>query len=172
MANVAGFAVGVRHVLAAAGWDVDADGLFGAPEITVVVGEERHATVDRALRLLGLGKRHITAVSADEQGRMLPAALRDALGDRPTIVCAQAGNVNTGAFDPLREICGIAHEHDARVHVDGAFGLWAAATPSLRHLLDGVGLADSWATDAHKWFNVPYDCGIVLCATPTATGRQ
>jgi glutamate/tyrosine decarboxylase-like PLP-dependent enzyme len=114
MANVAGFAVGVRHVLAAAGWDVDADGLFGAPEITVVVGEERHATVDRALRLLGLGKRHITAVSADEQGRMLPAALRDALGDRPTIVCAQAGNVNTGAFDPLREICGIAHEHDAR----------------------------------------------------------
>jgi glutamate/tyrosine decarboxylase-like PLP-dependent enzyme len=114
MANFAGLAVGVRHVLAAAGWDVDTEGLFGAPEITVVVGEERHATVDRALRLLGLGKRHITAVSADEQGRMLPAALRDALGDRPTIVCAQAGNVNTGAFDPLREICGIAHEHDAR----------------------------------------------------------
>ncbi len=166
MANFAGLAVGVRHVLTAAGWDVEADGLFGAPEITVVVGEERHATVDRALRLLGFGKRHITAVAADDQGRMLAAALRDALGDGPVIVCAQAGNVNTGAFDPLREICGIAHQHGAWVHVDGAFGLWAAATPSLRHLVDGVGLADSWATDAHKWLNVPYDCGIVLCAHP------
>ena len=166
MANLAGLAVGVRHVLAAAGWDVDADGLFGAPQITVVVGEERHATVDRALRLLGFGKRHITAVSADDQGRMHPSALCEALGDGPAIVCAQAGNVNTGAFDPLREICRIAHEQDAWVHVDGAFGLWAAATPSLRHLLDGVGLADTWATDAHKWLNVPYDCGIVLCAHP------
>ena len=117
------------HVLAAAGWDVDAEGLFGAPEITVVVSEERHATVDRALRLLGFGQRRITAVAADDQGRMRPAALRDALGDRPAIVCAQAGNVNTGAFDPFREICGIAHQHDAWVHVDGAFGLWAA-TPS------------------------------------------
>lgn len=168
MANLAGLAIGLRHVLIAAGWDIDAQGLFGAPEVTVAVGEERHATVDRALRLLGLGKRHITAVPADDQGRMRVPALRDMLGDGPTIVCAQAGNVDTGAFDPLREICELARGRGAWVHVDGAFGLWAAASPALAHLVDGAALADSWATDAHKWLNVPYDCGIVLCAHPDA----
>ncbi|MBA8826190.1 glutamate/tyrosine decarboxylase-like PLP-dependent enzyme [Saccharopolyspora lacisalsi] len=166
MANFTGLAVGLRRVLAAAGWDVDSDGLFGAPEVTVVVGEQRHATVDRALRLLGLGSRHLVAVPTDDQGRMRASALHDVLGGGPTLVCAQAGNVNTGAFDPLREICELAHERHAWVHVDGAFGLWAAASPSSRHLVDGVELADSWATDAHKWLNVPYDCGIVLCAHP------
>jgi glutamate/tyrosine decarboxylase-like PLP-dependent enzyme len=155
-----------RHVLTTAGWDVDADGLFGAPEITVVVGEERHATVDRALRFLGLGERRVTVVPADDQGRMRTSALRGALGDGPAIVCAQAGNVNTGAFDSLRGICEVARERGAWVHVDGAFGLWAAAAPSLHHLVDGVELADSWATDAHKWLNVPYDCGVVVCAHP------
>ena len=166
MANFAGLAAGLRHVLAAAGWDLDAEGLLGAPEIAVVVGEERHATVDRALRFLGLGRRHITVVPADDQGRMRVPALHEALGDGPTIVCAQAGNVNTGSFDLLREVCEVAHARDAWVHVDGAFGLWAAAAPSLRHVADGVELADSWATDGHKWLNVPYDCGIVLCAHP------
>lgn len=166
LANFTGLAVGLRRALAATGWDVDADGLFGAPDVRVLAGAERHATVDRALRFLGLGNRHLVTVPADGQGRMRPDALRDALGDGPAIVCAQAGNVNTGACDPLREICGIAHERDAWVHVDGAFGLWAAAAPSLRHLVDGAELADSWATDGHKWLNVPYDCGIVLCAHP------
>jgi glutamate/tyrosine decarboxylase-like PLP-dependent enzyme len=166
MANYTGLAAGLRHVLGAAGWDLEADGLFGAPAVSVVVGEERHATIDRALRFLGVGRRQITAVAADDQGRMRASALRDALADGPTIVCAQAGNVNTGAFDPLREICALAHARGAWVHVDGAFGLWAATAPSLRHLVDGVELADSWATDAHKWLNVPYDSGIVLCAHP------
>jgi glutamate/tyrosine decarboxylase-like PLP-dependent enzyme len=166
MANLAGLAAGRHHVLTKAGWDVDADGLFGAPEITVVVGEDRHATVGRALRFLGLGERRTTVVPADDQGRMRASALRDVLGDGPAIVCAQAGNVNSGAFDPLRQICELAHERGAWVHVDGAFGLWAAAAPARRHLTDGVELADSWATDAHKWLNVPYDCGIILCAHP------
>lgn len=166
MANFTGLAAGLRQVLTAAGWDVDTDGLFGAPEVSVVVGQERHATVDRALRFLGLGQRHITVVPADDQGRMRTSELSRLLGDGPTIVCAQAGNVNTGAFDPLDEVCELAHDHDAWVHVDGAFGLWAAASPSLRHLVDGVEAADSWATDAHKWLNVPYDCGIVFCAHP------
>ncbi|MBA2317680.1 MAG: aspartate aminotransferase family protein [Euzebyales bacterium] len=164
MANLAGLAVGRHHVLREAGWDVDADGLFGAPEITVAVGEERHATVDRALRFLGLGERRVTVVPADDQGRMRASALAGALGDGPAIVCAQVGNVNTGAFDPVGEICQVAHERGAWVHVDGAFGLWAAAAPSLAHLTGGVALADSWATDAHKWLNVPYDCGVVVCA--------
>ncbi len=166
MANFTGLAVALRHVLGTAGWDVDEQGLYGAPRVTVLVGAERHATVDRALRLLGLGQGNIGVVPADEQGRMLAPALRDELGDGPTIVIAQAGNVNTGAFDPLREICEAAHGQGAWVHVDGAFGLWAAAAPTLAHLVDGAGLADSWATDAHKWLNVPYDSGIVLCAHP------
>lgn len=166
MANLAGLAAARHHVLQAAGWDAEADGLFGAPPINVIVGAERHATVDRALRFLGLGERRVAVVAADDQGRMRASALRDALVDGPAIVCAQAGNVNTGAFDPLREICEVAREHGAWVHVDGAFGLWAAAAPSLAHLTDGVALADSWATDAHKWLNVPYDSGIVFCAHP------
>lgn len=168
MASLAGLAAARHHVLAAADWDVEADGLIGAPGITVIVSAERHATIDRTLRFLGLGERTATVVPADEQGRMDVAALRSTLaqGAGPTIVCAQAGNVNTGAFDPLRDICEVARERGAWVHVDGAFGMWAAASPRLRHLVDGVGLADSWAADGHKWLNVPYDCGIVACAHP------
>jgi glutamate/tyrosine decarboxylase-like PLP-dependent enzyme len=166
MANLTGLAAARHHVLQQVGWDVEGDGLVGAPAIQVVVGEQRHATVGRALRFLGLGERRVTVVPADDQGRMLPAALADALADGPTIVVAQAGNVNTGAFDPLGEICDLVHTRGGWVHVDGAFGLWAAASPKLRHLTDGAGRADSWAVDGHKWLNVPYDCGIVLCAHP------
>jgi glutamate/tyrosine decarboxylase-like PLP-dependent enzyme len=171
MANVAGLAAARGEVLRRAGWDVDADGLHGAPPVTVVVGEERHATIGRALRFLGLGERRVVVVPADDQGRMEAAGLADAIGDGPAIVCAQAGNVNTGASDPLRTICEVAHEAGAWVHVDGAFGLWAAASPAHRHLVDGVELADSWATDGHKWLNVPYDSGFVVCADPEAHRR-
>ncbi len=167
MANLAGLATGLRHGYTRIGWDLDEDGLLGAPPPVVVVGAERHATVDRALRLLGVGRRHLRVVESDDQGRMLPDELSQALSsDGPVLVVAQAGNVNTGAVDPLRAICDTAHAHDAWVHVDGAFGLWAAAAPDRAHLTDGVALADSWATDGHKWLNVPYDCGIVLCAHP------
>ena len=167
LANLAGLATGLRHGYAALGWDLDEDGLLGAPPPTVVVGAERHATVDRALRLLGIGRRHLRVVASDDQGRMVADGLADALdGDGPLLVVAQAGNVNTGAVDPLRAICETAHAHGAWVHVDGAFGLWAAAAPGRAHLTDGLELADSWATDGHKWLNVPYDCGIVLCAHP------
>jgi glutamate/tyrosine decarboxylase-like PLP-dependent enzyme len=142
--------------------------LQGAPPVTVVVGEERHATIGRALRFLGLGERTVTVVEADGQGRMDATALASTLQshDGPLLVCAQAGNVNTGAFDPFAQIAETTHEHDGWMHVDGAFGLWAAASPQLRHLVEGVELADSWATDAHKWLNVPYDSGIVFCAHP------
>lgn len=166
MANFTGLAIGLRHVLHRAGWDVDAHGLVGAPPVTVIAGQERHATVDRALRFLGIGHDHLTVIPANDQGRMYEPALADALDGGPAIVCAQAGNVNTGSFDPLRTICQTAHAVGAWVHIDGAFGLWAAASPARRHLTDGAELADSWATDGHKWLNVPYDCGIVLCAHP------
>ena len=168
MANVAGLAAARHHVLAAQGWDVEANGLYGAPPVTVLVGNERHATVGRALRFLGFGERRVTAVAADDQGRMDADDLRKVLDrtEGPTIVCAQAGNVNTGAFDPLRAIGEACRSHKAWLHVDGAFGLWAGASPRLRPLVDGVELADSWATDGHKWLNVPYDSGIVICAHP------
>ena len=166
MANVTGLAAARFHVLSAAGWDVNRDGLTGAPPVRVLVGEKGHVTVVRALRLLGLGAP--TTVESDEQGRLrvdaLVAALED--GGGPTIVCAQAGEVNTGAFDPLTEIADVCERADAWLHVDGAFGLWAAASPRFRHLVAGVERADSWTTDAHKWLNVPYDSGIVLCAHP------
>jgi glutamate/tyrosine decarboxylase-like PLP-dependent enzyme len=164
MAHVTGLAAARFHVLDAAGWDVGRDGLTGAPRIRVLVGEKRHVTVDRALRLLGLGAP--TIVAADGQGRMLVDAVRDALGEGPTIVCAQAGEVNTGAFDPLPEIADACEQAGAWPHVDGAFGLWAAVAPGHRHLVEGIERADSWTTDAHKWLNVPYDSGIVLCAHP------
>jgi glutamate/tyrosine decarboxylase-like PLP-dependent enzyme len=164
MAHVTGLAAARFHVLDAVGWDVGADGLTGAPPVRVLVGEKRHVTVDRALRLLGLGAP--TVVAADDQGRLLVDPLREALGGGPTIVCAQAGEVNTGAFDPLPEIADACEEAGAWLHVDGAFGLWAAVTPSRRHLVEGIERADSWTTDAHKWLNVPYDSGIVLCAHP------
>jgi hypothetical protein len=136
----------------------------------VLAGRQRHGTIDRALRFLGLGSAAIVPVDADDQGRMRTEALRSALGQGsgPTIVCAQVGNVNSGAVDPVGELCEIAHQAGSWVHVDGAFGLWAAASPRLRHLVAGVERADSWATDAHKWLNVPYDSGLVLCAHPEA----
>ncbi|MGN6608783.1 MAG: pyridoxal phosphate-dependent decarboxylase family protein [Jatrophihabitans sp.] len=168
MANFTGLAAGRHAVLARAGWDVEADGLQGAPRARVLVGAERHDTIDLALRYLGLGRPQ--AVEADEQGRLRVDALAAALaaGDGPTLVCLQAGNLHSGAFDPLAEAIAVAHEHGAWVHVDGAFGLWAAATPSLRHLTAGVEGADSWATDAHKTLNVPYDCGIAIVRDPAA----
>jgi glutamate/tyrosine decarboxylase-like PLP-dependent enzyme len=164
MAHVTGLAAARWHVLDAVGWDVGRQGLSGAPLVRVLVGEKSHVTVDRALRLLGLGAP--TVVAADAQGRLVPAALREALGDEPTIVCAQAGEVNSGVFDPLPEIADLTEEAGAWLHVDGAFGIWAAVSPRFRHLVAGIERADSWTTDAHKWLNVPYDSGIVLCRHP------
>jgi glutamate/tyrosine decarboxylase-like PLP-dependent enzyme len=167
-ANTVGLAAARHHVLADAGWDVERDGLIGAPRLRLLAGAERHATIDRAARLLGFGTAAVEPVAADGQGALDPGALRAALDGGPAIVCAQAGNVNTGACDDLRRICEAAHEHRAWVHVDGAFGLWAAASPRLAHLVDGIELADSWACDGHKWLNVPYDSGYAFCAHPEA----
>jgi glutamate/tyrosine decarboxylase-like PLP-dependent enzyme len=147
-------------VLLGGGWDVEADGLFGAPPIAVVVGEEVHPTLVKSLGVLGLGRSRVVTVPVDGQGRMRADALPRIAG--PTIVCVQAGNVNSGAFDPAAEIVPRAKEAGAWVHVDGAFGLWAAASPALRPLLAGFEQADSWATDAHKWLNVPYDSGLAF----------
>jgi glutamate/tyrosine decarboxylase-like PLP-dependent enzyme len=170
MAHVTALAAARHSVFARVGWDVNERGLIGAPPAHVVVGAERHATIDRALRFLGFGAACLVPVAADAQGRMVPAALAEELArlDGPTIVCAQAGNVNTGSFDPLEAIADLTEEAGAWLHVDGAFGLWAAASPALRHLVAGAARADSWATDAHKWLNVPYDSGIALCAHPEA----
>jgi glutamate/tyrosine decarboxylase-like PLP-dependent enzyme len=154
-----------RHaVLRRAGWDVEADGLHGAPRINVVLSTEAHVTIDVALRYLGMGTRHVHRVATDGQGRMRIDQLHDVLAtlQGPTIVCAQAGNVNTGAFDPLRAIGELCNAHDAWLHVDGAFGLWVRASARHAMLADGIELADSWATDAHKWLNVPYDCGVAI----------
>ncbi len=168
MAHTTCLAAARNAVLTRAGWDVERDGLGGAPPIGVLAGAKRHATIDRALRLLGIGTRAIVEIAADTQGRMDIEGLGEALAARvgPTIVCAQLGEVNTGSFDPVSEIVELAHANDAWVHVDGAFGLWAAASPTLRHLTLGSDRADSWATDAHKWLNVPYDCGIAIVADP------
>jgi glutamate/tyrosine decarboxylase-like PLP-dependent enzyme len=145
---------------------VEAHGLAGAPRIRVVAGEERHATIDRSLRLLGIGADAVEPVAADHNGAIDPEALARALGDSdvPSIVCVQAGNVNTGACDDLSAACDLAHRRGAWVHVDGAFGLWAAVSPTKRHLVSGIERADSWAMDGHKWLNVPYDSGYVFCA--------
>jgi len=167
MANFTGLAAGRRKVLADMGWDVDTLGLAGAPRIRVLVGEERHETLDLALRFLGLGTP--TAVGVDREGRILPSSLASLLDeDGPTIVCLQAGNIHSGAFDPFPECVALARRRNAWVHVDGAFGLWAAASPGLRGLMAGCELADSWATDAHKTLNVPYDCGIAIVADRAA----
>src|SRR5262252_12942 len=160
MANFAALAAARRAALLKAGWNVEEDGLIGAPPVRVVVGDEVHASVLKALSLLGLGRARVKRVSVDGQGRMRADALPDLSG--ATIVCIQAGNVNTGAFDPAREICAAARDAGAWVHVDGAFGLWAAASPRLAHLTAGFAEADSWATDAHKWLNAPYDSGIAF----------
>jgi glutamate/tyrosine decarboxylase-like PLP-dependent enzyme len=163
MAHFTGLAAARHRVLADVGHDVERDGLIGAPPIRVLAGAERHVTIDRALRMLGLGTGCIEAVAVDENGAMRAEALADALtAGVPTIVAAQVGNVNGGSIDPVEEICAVARAAGAWVHVDGAFGLWAAASPARRHLVRGIELADSWATDAHKWLNVPYDCGIVF----------
>ena len=170
MAHVTALAAARLHVLREAGWDVNSDGLAGAPPIRVLGGDLTHVTVDRALRLLGIGASAMVLVPTDDRFAMRPDALRSALadGDGPTIVVAQAGEVNTGAFDPFDEIADACEEAGAWLHVDGAFGLWAAASPGLRGLVAGVERADSWATDAHKWLNVPYDSGIAFCAHPAA----
>ncbi|HVM17983.1 MAG TPA: pyridoxal-dependent decarboxylase [Gaiellaceae bacterium] len=170
MAHVTALAAARWEVLRRAGWDVNARGLAGAPPVRVLTGDLRHVTVDRALRLLGVGADAIESVPTDEAARMRPDLLADALAAKagPTIVCAQAGEVNTGAFDPLDPVADACAEAGAWLHVDGAFGLWAAATPGLRHLVAGAERADSWATDAHKWLNVPYDSGIAFCAHPEA----
>ncbi len=160
MANFTGLATARHALLEAQGWDVEAQGLFGAPPITVIVGAEVHVSLLKALSMLGLGRERVVRVPVDGQGRMLAAQLPAIEG--PTIVCLQAGNVNTGAFDPVEEICSSLAGSGAWVHVDGAFGLWAAASPSRRHLTRGIDLADSWATDAHKWLNVPYDSGLIF----------
>lgn len=166
-ANTVALAAARHRVLERAGWDVEARGLTGAPPMRVLASEERHATVDRSLRLLGLGAGAIEPVIADGNGAIDSGALARALeagSDVPTIVCVQAGNVNTGACDDLAASCEVAHRHGAWVHVDGAFGLWAAISPSRRHLVSGIERADSWAVDGHKWLNVPYDTGFVFCA--------
>jgi glutamate/tyrosine decarboxylase-like PLP-dependent enzyme len=164
LGNAVGLAAGRHAVLAREGWDVEARGLYGAPEISVVIGEEAHATVLTALQYIGLGRERVVKVPADEQGRMRDDAFGDLVAGLrgPVIVSAQAGNVNTGGFDPMDAIAdALAGHPNAWVHVDGAFGLWAAVSPRLQHLLTGVERADSWATDAHKWLNVGYDCGFV-----------
>lgn len=173
MAHFTALASARLHVLDAVGWDVNELGLQGAPPIRIVVGADRHVTVDRALRYLGIGRRDIVPVATDDNGRMLARALAEALvtGGGPTIVCAQAGEVNTGAIDPLDEICDLAHAAGAWVHVDGAFGMWAAASDQLRPMVAGLAEADSWATDAHKWLNVPYDSGLAFCAHPASHRR-
>ena len=174
MANFTGLAAARGAVLARAGWDLEAEGLAGAPPIRVLVGAEAHATIYTALRYLGIGRRQIQAVPVDGQGRMRADDLRAALaggGPGPVIVCAQAGNVNTGAFDPMPAVIEAAHQHGAWVHVDGAFGLWAAVHPEKRHLIEGFEAADSWATDGHKWLNVPYDSGIAIVRDPEAHRR-
>ena len=160
MANFTGLAAARHAVLHAHGWDVEAQGLFGAPPITVVVGQEVHVSVLKGLSMLGLGRERVVRVPADSQGRMIATQLPAVEG--PTIVCTQAGNVNTGAFDPIGEIAARLRGTGAWIHVDGAFGLWAAAAPAKRSLGSGVDLADSLATDAHKWLNVPYDSGLVF----------
>jgi glutamate/tyrosine decarboxylase-like PLP-dependent enzyme len=168
-ANTVGLAAARHHVLQQRGWDVEADGVAGSPSLRVVASIERHATIDRAVRLLGLGTRAISPVQTDRNGAIDMADLAGVLAagrGGPTIVCLQAGNVNTGACDDLRTACAVAGDHDAWVHVDGAFGLWAAASPDTRDLVDGIELADSWACDGHKWLNVPYDAGYVVCSRP------
>jgi glutamate/tyrosine decarboxylase-like PLP-dependent enzyme len=160
MANFSALAAARHDVLARAGWDVDERGLAGAPPLTVIVGEEAHPSLHKALGLLGIGRQNVVRVRTDGQGAMLANALPDISG--PAIVCTQAGNVNTGAFDPVAEVAEVAHAAGAWVHVDGAFGLWAAAAPGRAHLVRGIAAADSWATDAHKWLNVPYDSGLAF----------
>ncbi len=169
MANLTALAAARSSVLARVGWDVEERGLFDAPPITVVVSDEVHVSLTKALSLLGLGRARVVRVPVDGQGRMRADAFPALSG--PAIVCLQAGNVNTGSFDPMRALCTAAHANGAWVHVDAAFGLWARAAPRYAHLADGIDLADSWATDVHKWLNVPYDCGLAIVRDPAALRR-
>jgi glutamate/tyrosine decarboxylase-like PLP-dependent enzyme len=164
VADMTALAAARYAVLNKAGWDIEEHGLFGAPAVTVIVGEEVHATMLKALRMLGFGNSQLRFVGTDSQGRMKASEIPFMSG--PAIVCAQVGNVNTGACDPVGEISEVAHDMGAWVHVDGAFGLWVAASPARRHLVKDVAEADSWATDAHKWLNVPHDSGIVIVREP------
>jgi glutamate/tyrosine decarboxylase-like PLP-dependent enzyme len=164
MANFTGLASARHALLKSAGWNVEEQGLPGAPPTTVVTSEESHISIFASLQMLGLGRERVIRIPTDEQGRMRADKLRSSLAtvNRPVLVCAQAGNVNTGAFDPLPEIAALVHEHHGWLHVDGAFGAWAAASSSLRNLTGGIHLADSIAVDGHKWLNVPYDCGLAF----------
>jgi glutamate/tyrosine decarboxylase-like PLP-dependent enzyme len=171
MAHTTALASARHKLLRDRGWDVEERGLAGAPPLRLLTTESRHESIIRAVRLLGIGANAIRTVPADNLGRMntveLAAALRQS-ADLPTIVSLQAGDLNTGVFDPFAEACRIAHDHNAWVHVDGAFGLWVATSRKYSHLLDGAAQADSWATDGHKWLNLPFDCGLVFVADPTA----
>lgn len=160
MANMSCLIAARHALLKKSGWDVEAQGLFGAPPFQVIVGEEVHSALRKALALAGLGRDRVTAVPTDSQGRMRADLFPKLIA--PALICIQAGNVNTGAFDPAKEICQAARASGSWVHVDGAFGLWAASAPERAHLMDGYSDCDSWATDAHKWLNVPYDCGVAL----------
>jgi len=160
VANFTALAAARHRVFADAGWNVESDGLIGAPDVTLIVSDEAHPTLFKSLGMLGLGRDRVIRIPTDHQGRMIVTELPAING--PTIVCTQAGNINTGAFDPIAEVCAAVKPHGAWVHVDGAFGLWAAASRSHRALIDGVQQADSWATDAHKWLNVPYDSGVAF----------
>jgi len=164
VANGTCLAAARTGTLLKAGWDPDADGLFGAPPVHVLIGADAHSSLFASLQLIGFGRKRVITIATDDQGRMLPSALEAAIRplSGPKVVIAQAGQINTGAFDPFGEIVEIGHAHDAWVHVDGAFGLWARAVPSLKHLTAGIEGADSWVTDGHKWLQAPYDCGFAI----------
>lgn len=164
VANFTALAAARHRVFDDVGWNVEADGLIGAPPVTLIVSDEAHPTLFKSLGMLGLGRERVIRIPTDDQGRIVAKEIPAI--DGPTIVCTQAGNINSGSFDPIREICEAVKPHGAWVHVDGAFGLWAAASARLSGLADGIAMADSWATDAHKWLNVPYDSGIAFVRQP------
>jgi len=164
MANFTGLAAARHALLKNLGWNVETQGLYGAPEIKIVVGDDVHVSVLKALSLLGFGSQRVTRIPIDDQGRMIASEFE--ITDEPTIVCLQAGNVDSGGIDPMLDIIPKAKAKQAWVHIDGAFGLWARAVPEMQHLIQGVEQADSWAVDLHKWLNVPYDSGVVICRDP------
>jgi glutamate/tyrosine decarboxylase-like PLP-dependent enzyme len=171
VAHITSLAAARHHILEKAGWDVEADGLAGSPPIRVLTGSHRHGSIDRAVRLVGLGRNSVVDLPLNSSGQLTPETLKQALEehpDQPTIVIMQAGDLNIGAYDPFDELIPIAPQYGAWVHVDGAFGLWAGASPKYRRLVKGYEKADSWVTDGHKWLNTPYDCGYAIIAHPEA----
>ncbi|MEI8132054.1 MAG: aminotransferase class V-fold PLP-dependent enzyme [Leptolinea sp.] len=171
MAHVTCLAAARHHILAAKGWNVEENGLAGSPRIRILTGSHRHGTIDRAVRLLGIGSKAVVDLPLDKNGRLMPDILEKALAEQPdipTIVLMQAGDLNIGAYDPFADLIPIAHKYNAWVHIDGAFGLWVAVSPKHRYLVEGYEKADSWTTDGHKWLNVPYDCGYAFVAHPDA----